>query len=279
MYARILAAGALLLAMLTQVSHANVKEIINNSEKKSGLFNLYWNEDKGDLYLQIDAFNQPFLYQTSLVQGLGSNDIGLDRGKLADTQLVQFERQGNKVFLKALNTRYRANTNDLLEKRSVEEAFADSVLWGATLVESGAKTHLVKLNSLLLSDRQYIKSALKNTKQGSYKLDKSRSAVAADFSKSFPENTELSAWLTFTGNKPGRYVNQVAADGKALTLLTRHSFIQLPDDNYQPRKFHPYSGFWADGYQDYAAPIEASMDVRFINRHRLAKKGPCCGYQ
>ena len=53
-----------------------------------------------------------------------------------------------------------------------------------------------------------------------------------------------------------------------------HSFIRLPKDGYQPRAFHPQSGYWSFGYDDYAQPINKPVTQRFIGRHRLEKKNP-----
>ena len=53
-----------------------------------------------------------FLYQSSLPAGIGSNDIGLDRGQLGATRIVRFERSGPKVLLIQSNLDYRAVSND-----------------------------------------------------------------------------------------------------------------------------------------------------------------------
>src|SRR5262245_58006364 len=64
-----------------------------------GLCNLYWDERAGRLWLEIDQWQQEFLYQSALPAGVGSNDIGLDRGQLGPTRVVRFERIGPKVLL------------------------------------------------------------------------------------------------------------------------------------------------------------------------------------
>jgi hypothetical protein len=56
-----------------------------------------------------------------------------------------------------------------------------------------------------------------------------------------------------------------------------HSFVELPDDNYNPRKHDPRSGYGAMSYQDYAAPLGTPMTKRFIRRHRLEKVDPSAG--
>lgn len=60
----------------------SVNDFTQGMEKKSGFFDFYWDAQKGKIYLSIDFFEQEFLYINSLPAGLGSNDIGLDRGQL-----------------------------------------------------------------------------------------------------------------------------------------------------------------------------------------------------
>jgi hypothetical protein len=100
------------------------------SEQQDGFVPLYWHAGEGRLYGEVARLNTPFIYYPSLSQGVGSNDLGLDRGRLGDTQLVQFERVGPRLLLMALNTRYRASSENPNERRAVSEAFARSVLWG-----------------------------------------------------------------------------------------------------------------------------------------------------
>ncbi len=207
-------------------------------------------------------------------QGIGSNDIGLDRGQLGDTRLVKFERFGNKVLLKQLNTQYRASSSNLAEQASIDEAFADSVIAGFPVVATDDDVVVIDYTAFLLSDIHQISQRLTRTKQGSYKVDPKRSGVFLKRSKSFPDNTELEALVTFGGSKPGEYVNQVTPDPISISVHLHHSLVKLPDTDYQPRKFVPFSGFWSVSYQDYSVPIEDSMTKQFIPRHRLSKKQP-----
>jgi hypothetical protein len=65
-----------------------------------------------------------------LPAGLGSNDIGLDRGLLGDEKVVFFQKIGRKILLTQPNYKYRALTNDANEKRAVQQSFASSTIWG-----------------------------------------------------------------------------------------------------------------------------------------------------
>jgi hypothetical protein len=101
--------------------------------------------------------------------------------------------------------------------------------------------------------------------------------------KGFPKNTELEAELTFVRQPGGNGgfgggafegVSSVAASGEAASLRVHQSFVELPDDDYEPRLFDPRSGYGAIAYQDYSAPLGESMTKRFIRRHRLKKVNP-----
>jgi hypothetical protein len=243
-------------------------------QHKTGFFDFYYQIETDKVFLKIDTFEQPFLFQSSMPQGLGSNDIGLDRGQLGETRLVKFERYGNKVLLKQLNTQYRASSSNVAEQASIDEAFADSVIAGFPIVASDGDRVVIDYTEFLFSDIHQISQRLTSTKQGSYKVDPQRSGVFLNRSKAFPDNTELEALVTFGGSKPGQYVNQVTPDPISISVHLHHSLVKLPDTDYQPRKFVPFSGFWSLGYQDYSVPIEDSMTKQFIPRHRLNKKQP-----
>jgi hypothetical protein len=95
-----------------------------------GFFTYYSDEENGKIYLQIDKLNAEFLYVNSLAAGVGSNDIGLDRGQLGNRRVVKFEKHGPKIMMVQPNYGYRAVSDNMEEVKSVAEAFASSVIWG-----------------------------------------------------------------------------------------------------------------------------------------------------
>lgn len=271
---------SLLYSMLTTLVLANtdantLSEITKANKLSQGFIDLIQDRDAGKVYLKIKNLNEEFIYQTSLPNGLGSNDIGLDRGQLGNTSLAVFERSGNKVFLKQKPTRFRAITDNRNEASSIEQAFASSILWGFTLQDSGEDWVLVDATEFMLQDIHGVGRTLTRTKQGKgYAVDKSRSAPDFNRSKTFPDNTELQAIITLTGSEPGEYLRDTAPNPYSFTLKMRHSFVRLPDANYSPRPFLPKSGYWAISYADYAQPINQSIEQKVIPRHRLEKKNP-----
>lgn len=252
----------------------SISEKTNGFEKEEGFFTYYWNEAEGKIWLEVDKLDQEVLYVNSLAAGVGSNDIGLDRNQLGDSRIVYFERRGPKLLLVQPNYSYRATSDNKKEQASVRDAFAQSVLWGFKVEADEDGRVLVDLTDFLLRDAHGVTDRLKGGNQGSFSLDDSRSALYPKGTMNFPENTEFEATLTFTGNATGRYLRSVTPSSDALTVRQHHSFVQLPDDGYQPRTFDPRAGFFGTSYQDYSTPIDESLTKRFINRHRLKKKNP-----
>ncbi len=239
-----------------------------------GFLPLYWDEKKGELWLEVSRFETDFLYFTSLPGGLGSNDVGLDRGQLGTQRLVRFIRSGPRLLLVQQNLSFRASASDVAERRTVEDSFATSVIAGFDVATEETGRVLVNATEFFLRDAHDAAGALKRTKQGAFKLDPKRSAFSLPGTKNFPRNTEVEVMLTFAGEDPGAFVSDVAPDPRAVTLRERHSLVQLPEPGYAPRAFDPRAGYIGRSYADYSAPIGDDLEKRFIVRHRLEKKNP-----
>ena len=247
---------------------------IQKLQKIEGYMPLYWDAKQGKMLLEISRFNQEFLYQISLPAGLGSNPIGLDRGQLGRTFVVYFERVGQKILLIQPNYRYRALTNDEPEKRAVADSFARSVIWGFKVEAETDGKVLVDATTFLIRDAHGVAERIRQAKQGSFRVDESRSAFYLPRTKGFPKNTEIETTLTFAGDDAGRLVGSVTPTGSSVTIREHHSFVELPDDNYKPRKFDPRVNSFGITFNDYASPFTEAIEKRWISRHRLEKKDP-----
>jgi hypothetical protein len=252
----------------------SIAQFTGGMKKLDGFFPLYWDEKQGKLWLEINKWNDEFLYLDSLPAGVGSNDIGLDRGQMGTSRVVKFERVGPKVLLVEGNYRFRASSPDPLERQSVRDAFAQSVLWGFKVSAEDNGHALVDATDFYLTDPHHVSETIKRTKEGSFHVDANRSAIYLPNTRNFPQNTEVEATLTFAGDDPGKYLREVAPDPRSVTVREHHSFIQLPDANYKPRAFDPRSGYINESYADYSAPIGEPIEKRLIIRHRLQKKYP-----
>ncbi len=248
-------------------------------QHQDGFVPVDWDAKTGKLYLEVPRGNTELLYTDSLPYGTGSNDLGLDRGQTAPARVVRFERQGPKVLLVQSNEHLRSTATDPAEALAARQSFPESVLWGFKVeAESPDGSLLVDATDFFVRDAHGVAEALARTQQGAYKVDASRSAIAMDSTKAFPNNTEVEAILTFTteGAARGQYVRDVTPDPHALTVRERQSFIALPEPGFVSRRYDPRAGYFDLAYRDYGAPLGADLDQRLIERHRLVKKDPNC---
>jgi len=281
-----------------------IEERVNGMQKLDGYFPLYWEERTGSLFLEIPKMHSDFLLATGLAAGLGSNDIGLDRGQEGGGRLVYFQRVGPKVFLVQPQESFRSSSTNPAERKSVEDSFAKSILYGFTVAAESNGHVLVDATEFFVRDGQGAGAALR---PGTYRVDRTRSAVYMDRTKSFPKNTEIEVTLTFAneaagggrgggggpaggppaigaagaGGGGGRggglfsgTVASVTPSAEAVTLREHYSMVELPDSSYTPREDDPRAGYGALEYIDYSVPIGETMAKHYIRRHRIVKRDP-----
>ena len=252
----------------------SIAEKTEGTDAVEGFFNLYWDDATGVLYWEIDPGAGEFLYQVSMGSGLGSNPVGIDRGQLRGTHVLEAKRVGPRVLLMEPNYRFRANSDNPTEVQAVRDAFAPSVYWGFDVVAETDGRVLVDATPFFVRDARGAAAQIAQRGQGTFQLDKSRSAIHMPATRSFPENTEVEALLTLTSNNPGGLVRGVAVNPRAVTLREHHSFIRLPDDGYKIRIADPRVGVNGPTIHDYATPIDQDLRVRLAARHRLQKRNP-----
>ncbi|HEX2253488.1 MAG TPA: zinc-dependent metalloprotease [Thermoanaerobaculia bacterium] len=262
----------------------SLEDAVRGLEHRGGLLDLWVDRQRGKVWLEVPAVPEGaprgevarLLYVEGLLTGLGSNPVGLDRGQLGETRLVALRRVGGRLLIEAPNLRFRALSEDPGEVAAVRESFAPSVLWGgdvAALAPDGRA--LVDFTPFLLRDAHGVVARLRDTGQGAYSLDASRSAVDLEQVLAFPENLELEAVLTYApSGPPGELVAATAPAPESFQVVQHHSFLALPDPGYEPRPFDPRAGSFAVSFADYSAPLAESIEKRWIVRHRLEKQDP-----
>jgi hypothetical protein len=273
-------------------------------QKIDGYFPLYWDERTGSLFVEIPRLDSEFLMSTGLAAGLGSNDIGLDRGQGGQGRVVSFQRIGPRVLLVQGNEAFRSTSANPAERKSVEDSFAKSALWGFAVAAESNGHVLVDASDFLLRDIHGASGALR---PGAYRVDRTRSAFYMPRTKAFPKNTEIEMILTFAndasgarggGGGPAQGPPPIGASGgrqggggrggglfsgsvasvtptaDSVTLREHVSLVELPDSNYKPRWDDPRAGYGGLTFVDYSVPIGEPMQMHWIRRHRLEKNDP-----
>ncbi|MEO0422895.1 MAG: zinc-dependent metalloprotease [Pseudomonadota bacterium] len=273
---RPLLAAALTLSLMSAVparadDPPTIAELTADFAHHPGFLDLYFSAQEHSLYVAVPAEGTDALYVNYLAAGVGSNDIGLDRGQIGNTRYVQLQVHGDRVLVVQPNLAYRARSENADERRAVTEAFASSVLASLPIKARDDQHVLADLTAFATTDVHGIVGRLRGTKQGNYKLDGARSLVLGDALESFPKNTVVEALLTFSGSDPGNYLSDVTPTPQALSVRIRHDFIAAPDAGYRPRTYHPRSGGYSREFYDFAAPLDSPLRKQIVARHRLQR--------
>ena len=243
-----------------------------------GYFPLYWDASEARLLLEVPRLDEEFLYLTALATGLGSNELGLDRGEIMDEYIAEFRRVGSRILLELQNPRFRAATPTTAPQaaleRSVSESFPTSVIGGFDVVAESDGSVLIDATSFFLRDAVDIAGSLQGRGEGSYRLDRDRSAIHLERTRAFPENTEVEAMLTFATDRAGGEVRRHTPDGRALTLRQHHSLVKLPGPGFEPRPLDPRVGTFGVSFYDFGKPFDDDYVTAFASRHRLQKRNP-----
>ncbi|HEX5380069.1 MAG TPA: zinc-dependent metalloprotease [Phenylobacterium sp.] len=248
--------------------------------RQDGLLPVYVDKAKGRILLSlppVDATgaNGRFLYLTALRSGLGSADVGLDRAKVGDTQVLAFRRIGKKVVAEYENPRFRAQGAPAAEQTAAREAFSASTVWaGDIAAETPDGRLLVDISSFLTRDVMGAADSLKGAGEKGWKPAPELSFADPSAVKVFPENLEFEARQTFASDTPGAEVRNIAPDPRLITLQVRHSLVKLPEPGFVPRRFDPRAGTFSNVVLDYAAPLGSDIVYRIAPHFRLEKTDP-----
>ena len=286
--AHLVAAGAAALLLAAQPALAADKppepqsyaEATKGLAEQKGLLPVYVDQKKGRILLRLPApdaqgVSGRFLYLTALRTGLGSASIGLDRGMSGSTQVLHFRRVGKKVLAEYENPRFRASNAPVDEQAAAEASFAYSTVWaGDVAAEAPDGGVLVDVSGFLTRDVLNAADQLKQGEDDSFKLVADLSIADVTAVKVFPENIELEARQTFTSDKPGDEVKNIAPDPELVSVVVRHSLVKLPDPGYEPRRFDPRAGGFSTQVVDFAVPLGQDIVYDLANRFRLEKVQP-----
>lgn len=266
---------------------------LQSQQAKQAILPVTWDAKSGKLHLGValteasGTASVGYILSNSLTNGIGQNNLGLDRGQLeplsesnlkSGTRLVHFDRVGPKLLLVQDNTTFRTASTDLAEQRAVRQSFPPSILASFHIDEETAGFVVVDATDFFLTDIHGVAEALAAAKQGTYHVDGKRSTIVPEFTRSFPGNTEIEAELTLVTEDASKanVLANVVPDVHAVTIHERQSFLKLPEPGFVPRRFSPRAGYFDLSYREMNTPLGVNVVQQYITRHRLQKKDPAC---
>jgi len=262
-------------------SPKTIAELTAESDRVDGLFTLFRHRKTGKLHMLIraDQLDREFIYVAQSQNGAVQS--GYVRGLYLVNDVVSVRRHYDRIELVAENTAFyydptsplsrAADANQIPGILAVQKIVAEDATSGDMLIEAGG---------IFLSESLYqVKPS--SDPEADPKSSYSMGSLSEEKSKilgvrSYPLNTDVEVEYVFEDPAPRRDLLEEAeeiTDPRNVAVRVLHTFIQMPENDYRPRRDDPRVGFFTQRVTDLTANSPTPYrDV--INRWHLVKQDP-----
>lgn len=252
-------------------------DFVRESDKTEGFFDVYRNPKSGALHIGIKPtqLDSEFIHITSVVDS--PVESGLIRG-LNVEKILRIERHFNRVeFINVPTTFYHDPKSPLSRASGAHITPAVLAVAGILAEDENTGTILIDGKKLLVSEAlQQIKGSPQpdfDPKQAFAlgELDSERSKIYE--SRGYPKNTDWYVDYVYANPSPVVPAQEEVPDSRFVSVRMQHSFIEAPDNGYEPR-FDDYRvGYFTSRVTDLTSTSPAPFrDV--IMRWDLRKADP-----
>ena len=234
--------------------------------KDEGIFHVY--KDDQTYYYEIpdDMLGKEFLLVTRISKTADNAGYG---GQKANTQIVRWERNGDKVFLRVVGYENRGEEDSPIFE-SVRNSNLEPIIKAFDVAAINADTTGIVIDATSLYTSDIPSLGLPSFRRSQYsvrRLDGDRSYIS--WVKSFPENLEVRHVMTYEATAPPSN-----ASTNSITVEMAQSMLLLPEDPMQPRLCDDRVGLFSVNFVEYNGEQHLAENKCFVTRWRLEPKDP-----
>lgn len=244
-------------------------DVITKDAKSSkpGLFTTHQVDDKYYFEVPMSVLGKDILWTTTLERS--SSFTGFVVSREVGTKVFRMERRGDKILVRSVDYRYRANDKRGDIDRALATATIEPIVAVYSVVAYGPEEKSVVLDASTI---------LYGDLAGSLRFDQSKSFIES--MKAFPQNVLVKVTGTRAGGGgaasalpqiPGL---NLGGGGGAETQVVNHQIVLLPEKPMMPRLEDSRVGYFTTGYTEMGAGDNRVKEVSYIARWRLEKKDP-----
>ncbi|RSC92713.1 zinc-dependent metalloprotease [Tenacibaculum singaporense] len=254
-----------------------IKSLTKSSKKLDGLFTIYQDTVTGDvkLLLKKDQLDKDFIYFSQIADGV--TEARAFRGSYRGSSIFNIKKHFNKIEFVAPNTSFYFDENNAISK-SARANISDAIIASTKILASDEKKgeYLIDANPLFISEvftrikaPNFPKSSPFAFKLG--RFDKKKSKINSI--KNYPENTNLKTEYVYNNPSVLNQGSRAIKDGRYISIKVFHTFMNVPENNYQTRMDDPRVGYFLTTTNDMTS-TETVNYRDFIHRWKLVKKNP-----
>jgi len=253
--------------------------VVAKSEHLEGLLDVYRDKESGETYLAIkpDQIDQEFIYIFYVIDGVVEG--GVFRGAFGDNKIISIRRHFNRLEFVTENTAFYFDPENALA-RAADANISNAILAVQEIVaeDEDSGTILIKADDIFLKETlQQVKdspnpdpAAEKGFELG--KLSETKNKIYEV--RSYPENTNVFVDYVYENPAPAIPAEgEDVTDSRYVSVRVQHSFVQVPENGYEPRIDDPRVGYFTEVITDLTS--RSNTPYRdFITRWDLRKKDP-----
>lgn len=250
---------------------------IAKSDTLDGLFTVYRDTTDGSVHLALheDQIGKEYIFFTQTLDGVP--DVGHARGTYRDDAVFTIRRYYDRIEFVEVNTNYYANEESALS-RAAGSNISPSVLHVEKIVarDTTDSRILIEGDNLFLTQalHQVAPSRFPGSSPFAFRLgrqSKSKTKIASVHN--YPENTDVVVDYIFDNPKPINRGSDAVTDARSVTITMRHSLVEMPDNDFEPRFADPRVGYFSTAKDDLTS-TSATPYHDLINRWNLVKANP-----
>ncbi len=255
-----------------------IAELTEDSERFDGYFTLFRDKKFGEtkMLIKADQVGEEFLYWVQIANSVV--EAGSFKGAYGPSGMVSVQRHFNRIEFIAENTSFYFDPDNAISRAS-EANISDSLLATAKILAEDEETGdiLIKADKLFKSESLVQitptpdPDADPKTAFSLGKLDSDKTKIL--HLRSYPKNTDVEVEYVFSNPQPKVFVGPAVTDERNVSIRVMHSFIEAPDNDYQPRFDDMRMGFFSHQVTDLTS-TEPTPYRDMINRWHLVKQDP-----
>ena len=254
-------------------SSPSIAEKTKGMTAMPGMFQLYQDTATGELFFQINAnqLNKEYIHFTYTENGVV--EVGHNRGSYRGSRIVSFNRRFNQIDVIQHNTNYYFDPQNEVSK-AADANISTSILASEKIAAIDTSGNcLSSADALFLADKLHEISPGSRSPRKGFKLGRiAKEKTYYHRIKNYPANVDFVVNYGFDNPAPEGGSASVA-DNRYVNVLLQHSLIEVPQNNFKPRRDDYRIGYFTEQVNDMTATGYTNYKD-LIHRWDLQKKNP-----
>jgi len=247
-----------------------ISEVTKNCVQYEGLFALYQDTITGKSYIEIseDQMGDEFIYFSNVADGV--MDAGFFRGGYRGSKVISFQKHYNRIEVHTENTSYYFDENNALH-RAADANINEPIIISEKIAGKDSASFLIDGDAIFLSEKFSMVKPPSDPKRPSILGGLSKDKTKIQKINNYPENSEITVDYVYENKNPRRGGSAAVTDVRYITIQFQHSLVQVPDNDFQPRRDDGRLGFFMTQVNDMTS-FSATPYRDMIHRWNLVKK-------